>query len=328
MLFLYLTVFLLAILLLICLYCFHTCFYSPGNRKEDPYEMLTGEQYAALSEGIFYCTRRMEQSPCEFVTIKAFDGTRLTGRYYHHHDGAPILLLFHGYRSMALRDCAGGYILGRKLGLNVLAVDQRAHGRSGGRIITFGIRERRDCLNWVHYLNKRFGNDMPILLSGLSMGAATVLMAANLPLPENVCGIMADCPYSDPCDIILKVAADRKLPSKLVRPFILLSARLFGGFSLLECSAESAVQNTKIPILLIHGEDDKFVPCGMSHAIAKHCKSACQLHTFPGAGHGLCYTTAPQRYEEVTLSFLSSLPALELHLSKNDYAQQLRKGNL
>jgi pimeloyl-ACP methyl ester carboxylesterase len=328
MLFLYCAAILLAVVLLICLYCFRTCFYSPSNRTEDPYQALDGEQYAALNEGIIYCTGRMEQSPCEFITVKSFDSTTLSGRYYHHNDGAPVLLLFHGYRSMALRDCAGGYILGKKLGFNVLAVDQRAHGRSGGHVISFGIRERKDCLCWINYLNNRFGSKTPILLSGLSMGAATVLMAADLPLTANVCAILADCPYSDPCDIILKVAADRRLPTKLVRPFILLSARIFGGFSLMESSAVKAVQNASVPILLIHGEDDRFVPCEMSYIIAKKCKSTCTLHTFPDAGHGLCYTMNPDRYEAITIRFLTSLPALEPFLSKNTYAKQQMKGNL
>ena len=309
---------LLIITLAISAYCFHICFYSPENRQEDPYALLNGEQYAVLSEGIFHCTRRMEESPCEFVKTESFDGTPLSARYYHHADSAPIMILFHGYRSMALRDSAGGYILAKKAGFNVLAVDQRAHGRSGGRIITFGILERKDCLAWVEYVNRRFGNQAPIVLSGLSMGAATVLMASDLPLSDNVVGIMADCPYSSPSDIILKVASDRRYPSKLVYPFLRLGAWLYGRFNIEETSAVKAACNTKIPILLIHGEDDRFVPCEMSRSIAKRCGTA-QLHTFPNAGHGLSYTSDPDRYEAICYRFLSSLTGIDVYLAKNNY---------
>lgn len=300
-------------------YCFHICFYSPKDRQEDPYALLNGEQYVALSEGIFHCTRRMEEAPCEFAEIRSYDGTPLSARYYHHADNAPVMLLFHGYRSMALRDSAGGYILAKKAGFNVLAVDQRAHGRSGGRVISFGILERKDCLCWVNYINTRFGRQTPVILSGLSMGAATVLMAADLPMPDNVAGIMADCPYSSPSEIILKVATDRKYPSKFVYPFLCLGARLFGGFNIKETCAVKAATNASIPILLIHGEDDRFVPCEMSRLIARNCSDNCQLHTFPGAGHGLCYTTNPGRYESICYRFLATIPSLRVHLKRNDY---------
>lgn len=325
---LYLLLALLLAVILLCLYCFHTCFYSPKNRKEDPYALLDGEQYKALSEGIFYCTRRMEESPCQFVSICSHDGLMLSGRYYHHADGAPVMILFHGYRSMALRDSAGGYILGRKAGFNVLAVDQRAHGRSEGRVISFGILERLDCLSWIKYINDRFGSGTPVVISGLSMGAATVLMAADLELPANVAGIIADCPYASPAGIIRKVATDRKFPAKLVYPFIRLSAALFGGFDLEQADALRSVRNAKTPILLFHGEDDRFVPCEMSRNIAKNAGNGCQLYTFPNAGHGLCYTTNPDRYERICVEFLASLPDLQEHMMQNPYALHVLKGNL
>ena len=328
MLVLYLLAAVLILVLLICLYCFHTCFFAPRNRKEDPYALLDGEQYEALSEGIFYCTRRMEEAECAFVSIRSFDGLKLSGRYYHHADGAPTMILFHGYRSMALRDSAGGYILGKKVGFNVLAVDQRAHGRSEGRVISFGILERQDCLSWIKYINDRFGNGTPVVISGLSMGAATVLMAADLELPANVAGIIADCPYASPACIIRKVAADRKFPVKLVYPFIRFSALIFGGFRLEETDALRSVRNAKAPILLFHGEDDRFVPCEMSRNIAKYAGEGCQFHTFPNAGHGLCYTTDPERYERICMEFLTSLPQLHDHMMQNSYALHVLKGTL
>ena len=319
---------LLLMALAISAYCFHICFYSPKNRQEDPYALLNGEQYAALSDGIFYCTRKMEEAHCEFLQIRSFDGTSLSARYYHHADNAPVMILFHGYRSMALRDSAGGYILSKKAGFNVLAVDQRAHGRSGGCVISFGIQERKDCLCWVQYMSTRFGAETPLILSGLSMGAATVLMAANLPLPKNVVGIMADCPYSSPSEIILKVASDRKYPPKLVYPFIRIGARLFGKFNIEEANALTSVANSKIPILLIHGEDDRFVPCEMSQQIAKCSGENVEFHTFPNAGHGLSYTSDPLRYEWICYHFLASIPRLTEYFKNNDYVYEVLQRTL
>ncbi len=292
------------------LFTYRICFHSPKKRNEDPFTPMDGEQYRAVEHLMFKSSHIMADTECEPVSIQSWDGTHLSGRYYAVTEGAPLMLAFHGYRSMALRDCSGAFALGLKLGFNILAVDQRAHGMSGGHVISFGIRERKDCLSWIQYANSRFGKNTPILLNGLSMGAATVLMAADLTLPENVCCILADSPYSSPAAIIRKVAKDEGYPEKLSYPFIWLGARIFGGFCLTEASAISSVQKAKIPILLIHGEDDRFVPCQMSREIYKNCSSPTQLHTFPNAGHGLSYVIDHKRYEKICMDFLRSVPML------------------
>ena len=154
------------------------------------------------------------------------------------------------------------------------------------------------------------------------MGAATVLMTAGLDLPENVACVMADCPYSSPAAIIEKVCQDMHYPVPLCRPFLYLGARIFGGFKLNECTANVAVKHAKVPILLLHGEADHYVPCDMSREIAANCASPVQLHTFPDAGHGLCYMTDPQRYERVVYNFLSSVPLLSGAVS-GDFLREL-----
>lgn len=299
-----------AITMSIAYYTYRTCFYSPMDRTEDPYSNLAGEQYEQVSDLIHHCTVITERRPFDWVQITAFDHIKLYGRYYHRFDGAPLIILFHGYRSCALRDCSGGFVLAHRLGFNVLAVDQRAHGRSGGTTITFGILERYDCLCWSKFAAERLCNGAPILLSGLSMGAATVLMAADLPLPKEVVGILADCPYSSPKDIIKKVCADMKIPSNLTYPFVRLGARLFGHFDLNASSAVKAIGNANVPILLFHGEDDRYVPCEMSRLISTANTHNCVLHTFPIAGHGLCYMVDPLRYESVTYDFLIKIPEI------------------
>lgn len=315
------------VLLLLCVifmgayYSYRKAFYSPSRRPK-PHDSLDGEQYAAAKEHIQRITGIMEKIPFETVRIKSKDGLTLFGRYYHVSDGAPLEILFHGYRSHPFRDCAGGHALSRKMGFNALVVDQRAHGSSEGNTISFGILERLDALEWIKWANARFGNNSPIILSGLSMGAATVLMTADLGLPNNVACILADSPYSNPLAIIEKVAKDQHFPGKLCRPFIQLGARIFGGFSINETSAEKAVRYSKVPILLIHGEDDRFVPCEMSRQIAKSAGCSAHLETFPGAGHGLSYITDPLRYEKTVFHFLQQIPSLAGAI-REEYIQQL-----
>lgn len=307
---------LIALVLVVSYYTYRVAFYSPKAGRATVDDAMKGQQYEEVAENISRISHIMAKIPFEPVTIKSFDGKKLFGRYYHVRDGAPLEILLHGYRSCAFRDCSGGHALSRKMGFNALVIDQRAHGESEDVTITFGIRERRDCLRWIEYAASRFGDQTPILLSGLSMGAATVLMTAGLDLPENVVGIIADSPYSAPLAIIEKVCQDLHYPVALCRPFIRLGARIYGGFSLDECNAKEAVSHARVPILLIHGEDDRFVPCDMSRQIAACCASPVTVHTFPGAGHGLSYMVDPLRYERIVYDFLQTIPALKSKISE------------
>ena len=135
------------------------------------------------------------------------------------------------------------------------------------------------------------------------MVAATVLMASELNLPKEVRGILADCPYTSPAEIISTVGKARGIPMKLALPMAELGARIWGGFSLSSVSALSTVRLARVPILLIHGEADKFVPCEMSRRIAGANPKLIELHTFPGAGHGLSYLVDTERYVNLVQEF-------------------------
>ena len=305
------------IMLSLAHYTYRICFYSPKDRQEDPYAPMEGAQYAAAAQLLHRCTAVMEKTPFQWVNVRSTDGLTLKGRYYHIRDNAPLMLIFHGYRSSPLRDCAGGFALALQLGFNVLAPDQRGHGTSDGKVITFGIQERWDCLKWSQFAALELTHGAPIILSGISMGAATVLMASNLELPDEVCCIAADCPYASPKEIIQKVCKDRGYPVKLTYPFVCLGAKIFGRFDLHESSAVDAVQATAIPIILLHGESDSFVPCKMSQKIHAASAIPCQLHTFPYAEHGLCCITDPIRYEDAIISFFHTIEKLKPYLQEN-----------
>ena len=277
--------------------CYHISFRAPKRIPDE-------EVQIHLPEGEPY----MQSRPFEPITITTFDGKKLYARYYHVADGAPLQIQFHGYKSSAILDFCGGSLYAGKIGHNALVVDQRSHGKSEGTAITFGILERKDVLCWIDYARSRFGEDVHILLAGLSMGAATVLMATDQPLPSNVKGIIADCPYSAPEAIIKKVCrVEMHLPVKPLYPFIKLGAKLFAHFDLEESSAITAVKNTTLPILIIHGEADTFVPCDMSRDIKNANPSQVTLVTVPDAGHGLCYMTAPDIYENTMQEFFKKV---------------------
>ena len=281
---------------------YNQAFYSPKNRKEDIYDIPHGKQYEERKDFMISLIKEMSEIPFEWVEITSYDNLKLRGRYYHVRDDAPLHIEFHGYRGTAYRDFCGGNKRAREAGFNSLVVDQRAHGTSEGTCINFGVKEKYDCVSWIEYALARFGSDLEIHLSGVSMGATTVLMACGLNLPKNVKSVTADSPFSSPSEIIEKVCGDMGYPPKLAMPLIKLGAKCFGKLSL-EGSAVEAVKHATMPILIIHGEADKFVPCEMSKAIYESNPDKIELHTFEGAGHGLSYIRHHEEYNATVRAF-------------------------
>ena len=160
----------------------------------------------------------------------------------------------------------------------------------------------------MEYAVDRFGDGVKIILYGVSMGGATVLLASELELPKNVKGIIADCPYSAPIDIILHVGKKMSLPGWLIRPFAILGAKIFGGFDLTETDAKKAVKNAMVPILIIHGEADGFVPHEMSDIVEQN-PTLVTRHTFPGADHGISYLVDTPRYRKLVTEFMEKVLA-------------------
>lgn len=245
------------------------------------------------------------RQPTEAISVRSFDGLLLHGELLRRENARGSVILFHGWRSAGLLDFSCGLKMYYEMGLNLLLVDQRAHGRSEGRFITYGVRERRDVQSWVERHNQALGAELPVLLGGLSMGATTVLMACGLPLPKNVKGVIADCGFTSPYEIIRKVIGDRKLPKAPVAAMLGLQTRLFAGFGLKECSTTEALAENRLPTLLVHGEGDAFVPCEMSRRAYEACAAEDKtLLTVPQAGHGQSYLVQPERYRAVLSAFV------------------------
>ena len=291
------------ITLIISFIAYKMTFYSPKKRQPPSYEIPEDEFTEHAKTFISQMVVDMQSRAFEEVYITSFDGLILYGRYYHFKDNAPILLQMHGYKSSAERDMCGGNKVAFERGYNCLIIDHRSHGKSQGTTISFGIKERKDVVSWCNYLTKRFGEQTLIAISGVSMGGATVLMASDLVLPKNVIGIWADCPYSSPKDIILKVVKDMRLPPNLLWPFIWLGASIFGGVNITETSAEKALQKVKIPTFIIHGESDKLVPVEMSKKLADINPSLITVKTIANAGHGMSFIVDNLNYLDLEDEF-------------------------
>ena len=280
--------------------CFYMTFYSRGGRVlgEDEFEFPQGKIYEPFYDDMRNWMREVRSMPHKEFSITTFDGLTLRGKYYEHEKGAPIEILFHGYRGTAERDLCGAVRRCFRLGRNALIVEQRAAGVNNGHVISFGINEHRDCLKWIDFCINHFGKDAKIIITGISMGATTVLLAAGEPsLPSNVIGVLADSGFSTAKEIIQKVIRQMHLPVFPTYALIRLSGRLFGGFDIEQKSAIEAMRSCKIPVIFFHGDADDFVPCDMSVRMYEACASEYKkLVKVPDAGHGLAYIIDKESY--------------------------------
>lgn len=239
------------------------------------------------------------ESEIETVKIRSEDGLELVGSFIL--ADAPTgqtIICMHGYTSTGRMDyCASAPYL-HSLGYNLLVPDQRSHGRSEGRMIGFSCVEYRDVVQWCRYLDGRFGDDSRIMLMGISMGASTVLNAAGeADLPQSVRSVVADCGFSSGLDEMKHQLKQMKLPAFPLLYTAELILRIFGGYSLRRRTPIDSVTRIQVPILIVHGLEDNYVPTRMGRELYEAAKCDKQLILVEGAGHGQSYIFATERYQ-------------------------------
>lgn len=240
----------------------------------------------------------------EKVELTSFDGLTLTALYLPVKNPRGTVIAFHGYRSLATIDFALEVEFFHRLGFDVLLPYQRSHGESQGKYITFGAKERFDCRDWAKYAAARFpGED--IFLMGISMGAATVLLSLGTDLPGNVKGVVADCGFTSPWEIVRHVAKrDFHLPAFPLLYLLDLVCRGAAGFSLKEADTRKALAGSRLPVLFLHGAADDFVPVSMSEENYRACRGEKSLYLVPGAGHAQSYAMDTPGCQERIGAFL------------------------
>ena len=248
--------------------------------------------------------RRLKNMGGETVETLGRGNVKLVGHWLQAQQPKRVVIAMHGWRSSWHHDF--GFIIDfwKENGCSVLLAEQRGQGGSGGEYMGFGLLERYDCVSWAQWVNQRCGEELPIYLCGVSMGASTVLMAAGLDLPNNVRGIIADCGYTSPEAIWRHVAKDNLGVSYGVRSGAvndLCRRRLQVGIG--DYSCVDAMAECEVPVLFIHGTDDRFVPIEMTYENFKACTAPKRLFVVPGAGHGMSYSVDTSGYQRVMKQF-------------------------
>ena len=248
--------------------------------------------------------KKLEELVTERVEMIARDGVRLVGHWYPCDNPVRIILAVHGWRSRWSIDYSGISPFWHENGCSVLYVEQRGQNASDGDTMGFGMVERFDCLDWLNWLNENKKSDLPVYLAGISMGAASVLMASGMGLPDNVHGVMADCGYTSPKAIWEHIAKDNLHVSYKIREKkIDRMCKKKIGYTSDEYSTLKAMETNSTPILFVHGSGDTFVPIEMTYQNYLACKAPKKLLVVPGANHAVSYIIDKDSYQKAVREF-------------------------
>jgi len=277
------------------------------RRKELPWmveEEIKKTNYGKYYDCIIASDAWLKAHKAQDVYVTSDDGLKLHAYWIPAENPRGTILLAHGYRSTMLVDFGLAYAFYHALGMNILVPHQRAHGESEGRYITFGVKESEDFMRWIQFHNETFGPHQ-MILSGMSMGASTVLYLADRELPTNVKCIIADCGFTSPRAILEKVYRGvTHLPAGPSLWAANIFTMIFAGFRLSEKDTTKVLRNAKLPVFLVHGKADDFVPCTMSEQGFEACSGEKEILLVEGAGHGVSFLVDKKAYTDRVIAFL------------------------
>lgn len=268
------------------------------NLFREPPEVV--ELHGKLSE-------KVRALPQQKLKMRSSDGLMLHARYFPANPPTDrTVVLSHGYRGEGLHDHAHNVLYYLSHGRNVLLPDHRSHGDSEGKYIGFGTLESQDLIKWCRLIVERFGTKK-ILFHGISMGAATVILASRTGLPE-LCGTVSDCSYTSGREIFAYVTKNiLKIPASFMLDPVIYTSKLISRADIARDTPIEAIKNATVPFLFIHGADDDFVPTEMSKKLYEACNTKKRLLLFEGARHAEAVQKAPKRYYSEIERFIKEI---------------------
>lgn len=252
------------------------------------------------------------------VHIKSRDGLVLKGRLYKKQKNKPraVVIAVHGFHSGGLRDMGRFADMYARNGFDYLIISQRSHFDSEGEYLTFGAKESFDILDWADIVRKIYAPDIPIILHGVSMGAATVLIATGIHdnlvdsnIKPNIICCIADSPYDDIIGQIEYLLGERgNITKEIAIGLFKANMRLRAKASVSDASPVTSMSHIKLPIMFVHGKDDRYVLPDNSSRLYELCKSDIkELLIVEEAGHVCSFVVNPDEYEKVFASFVDRI---------------------
>src|SRR5574344_353623 len=215
-------------------------------------------------------------------------------------------ILIHGYCDCAASMLPVSYIYSHQLGYNVLLPDLQSHGKSEGKEVTMGWKDRLDIIQWSKVANSIFGNNTQMVIHGISMGGATTMMVSGENLPPFIRCFVDDCGYTSAWDeFSYELKGQFGLPSFPLLYGASAISKIRFGWSFGEASALKQVAKCKLPMLFIHGDVDKYVPTSMVYPLYEAKPQPKELWLVPGASHAASFRKNQKEYMERVIKFVN-----------------------
>lgn len=258
--------------------------------------------YEPFMDKIDSSTEYLSKLKKQSVTLKSFDGAELYADFY---DGSlnKTAICVHGYASGADYNFAVQGEFLHRLGFNLLLINQRAHDKSGGNNIGFGLLEQYDLIKWVDKVTELTGNDA-VLLYGISMGGSTVAYSSDKLKSELVRGMIIDCGFSSPYDQLKHDHILRHLPWRLMLPIECFLVKRKLKIDIKTPVADS-LKNTKIPAFFIHGENDSTVPPEQGKTNFEACGGEKQFCLVKQGNHTVSFIAGGEKLQNKLTSFIN-----------------------
>ena len=238
--------------------------------------------------------------------ILASDGVKIHAIYVEASRPSPnTALIVHGYTDNSIRMLMIGHLYHREMGYNIFLPDLRGHGKSYNDHIQMGWNDRKDILDWLPVVNGIYGDTTNVVMHGISMGAATIVMASGEELPGNVKCLVEDCGYTDVwAQFRNEMGRAYSLPAFPLLHTTSLYCKWKEGWSFEEASALEQIKKCHLPMLFIHGDADTYVPTWMVHALYEAKPGVKELWVVPGVGHANAYWDCTEEYVQRTKAFV------------------------
>ncbi len=254
--------------------------------------------------------RGLHQRNWQTVSLTSQYGYTMKGTFIPHPEGSDKTIIFlHGFQEN--RQMGLNFIrLIQKNGYNVLLYDARAHGESGGDSITWGTKEKYDVQQWVDYIHQTYPNGT-IGIYGVSLGAATALLHSEINNEKKLVSFyIADSPYSDLSDLLVKqveknIPKEGRILTKIIVPYADIMAYYHERFLYHQSSPIRAVKDLTIPVLYLHGQGDTLIPSTMSTELYEATQSSQkEIKLFPNSAHAQERFDYPDVYSNAVSEFI------------------------
>ncbi|MFC1517072.1 alpha/beta hydrolase [Candidatus Margulisiibacteriota bacterium] len=243
------------------------------------------------------------QLPYENIILNTQDGLNLTGWFIPAaKKSGKTVILCHGItNSKAFFLPEAAYIV--QAGYNLLIFDLRAHGRSEGNFVTFGLKEQIDLEAAIDYLKKeRPAAARKIGILAHSMGAATTIFVA-VRRKELKALVLINCYNNIETDMAYWVTTLGKLPHW---PFVQLGIKSFKKelkVDLKEVSPLQSVSKIKAPMFFICSAEDEVTDPKDTHRLYEKAKGQKYYWCIPNAKHETYHQVAGMEFEKKILDF-------------------------